>query len=927
MPQQRIVWTVLPYGRAEDGAFAGRLRVSIVVSPRLTPLAADEQTLGAFQEWLNWPQTLNDARFGLRIGAAPPIDLQVISQVDPALWTRLFSPATPVAGFVFKNMALVNLRSFAVRNVLGLMRKHYGALAVQSAGTHPTLLPWKNAHPGLKGMLTELGTRTQKINLGNQQIEVPLPGFDRFFDQDNPEGLERRLGDLVFGPRSRFQAEATGVGVDEQGNPVTGATFPVRALPPDWIDPIGGGASAPVMSQFSTAAEYTLYQANRFYRREPLTKNRIDQLAAQDQLRRPKLVNVPKPPPAPDYDFHRIVASFADYPAVLRALGLVIDCVLPADSAIDQQVSAGPQAQGVMGLVLKWSNAHKPQDDSCPRTAWFANKERFTTRARTIDHERGLLRLVGAHDKWNLGKDSPFDVYQVDPDGAALKTVNFLLSAQNLIAKSLSLGAAGEVTYSTGDKQPVAALRSGGLGVSRHGRAEMIAKSAAAAALKDQAIQAGTASSQNVVLFTEDVLRGYRVDVQSMPGGTAQIWQSLCRRHGIYRFIGTSDTIDVSGRRRVCQGRIDDQYRERRRRPRRSLPARIALPMDRLEPGRAASRPHAAVAYRSGERRARRGARGGEGRGDDRRERPGGELRRGEKQPAQTPLRCSLQVPRADRRSGRQQPRSEGSVPRDRRQRHTTRHLLALRTGRSSCARAPCANQRRRVPRAHGDPQQLECGNRRLSHDPEIPGRTLTASVGGLRVHERQRTTRRATEVVPTSVRAAWTVRRTVCKPGEHQDCVQYCRPRGRHPVRQGTVDEHRAGDARIAHRHCDDDFGTAEAAVRRQSHGRPAGAGTVRHPSREAGRNPVSARWRGGRGGAAADARLGAAWRQRPDGSRAERGGAAGAEPGARARGCAREGVARHTGVPDRARRAQRHAHRSVLHRDIRRRRRAEMG
>jgi hypothetical protein len=545
MPQQRIVWTVLPYGRAEDGEFAGRLRVSIVVSPRLTPLAPDEQRLGAFDEWLNWPQTLSSVTFGLRIGAAPAIDLKVISQPDPSLWTRLFTPTTPVAGFVFKNMALVNLHSFAVRNVLGLMRKHYGALAVQSASTHPTLLPWKNAHPGLKGMLTELGTRTEMINLGDRQIEVPLPGFDRFFDQDNPEGLERRLGDLVFGPKSRFLAEAAGIGVDQQGNPISGATFPVRALPPDWIDPSGGGPSAPVMSQFSTAAEYTLYQANRFYRREPLTKKRIDQLQAQDQLRRPKLVNVPKPPPAPEYDFHRIVASFADYPGVLRALGLVIDCVLPADSSIDQQVSAGPQAQGVMGLELKWSTAHKPQDDSCPRTAWFASKERFTTRARTIDHERGLLRLGGAHDKWNLGKDSPFDVYQVDPDGAALKTVNFLLSAQNLVAKSLSLGAAGEVTYSTGDKQPVAALRSGGLGVSRHGRAEVIAKSAASAALKDQAIQAGSASSQNIVLFTEDVLRGYRVDVQPMPGGTAQNWQSLCRRHGTYRFIGTADTVEL----------------------------------------------------------------------------------------------------------------------------------------------------------------------------------------------------------------------------------------------------------------------------------------------------------------------------------------------------------------------------------------------
>lgn len=542
MPQQRIVWTVLPYGRVEDGAFAGRLRVSIVVSPRLTPLAASEQTLGAFPEWLNWPETLSHVTLGLRIGAAPAIDLERISQADPSLWTRLFGSATPVAGFVFKNMALVNLRSFAVRNVLGLVRKHYGALAVQSASTHPTLLPWKNAHPGLKGMLTELGTRTQTINLGDRQIEVPLPGFDRFFDQDNPEGLERRLGDLVFGPRSRFQAAAAGIAVDAQGNPVSGPTFALRALPPDWIDPTGGGPSAPVMSQFSTAAEYTLYQANRFYRREPLTRKQMDQLAAQGQLRRPKLVNVPKPPPAPAYDFHRIVASFADYPSVLRALGLVIDCVLPADSAIDQQVSAGPQAQGLMRLELKWSDAHQIQEDSCPRTAWVANKERFTTRARTIDHDRGLLRLAGAHDKWNLGKDSPFDVYQVDPDGAALKTVNFLLTAQNLVAKSLSVGSAGEVTYSTGDKQPVAALRSGGLGVSRHGRAEAIAKSAAAAALKDQAIQAG--SAEHVVLFTEDVLRGYRVDAQPVPGGTPKEWQSLCRRHGTYRFIGTADTVE-----------------------------------------------------------------------------------------------------------------------------------------------------------------------------------------------------------------------------------------------------------------------------------------------------------------------------------------------------------------------------------------------
>jgi hypothetical protein len=543
MAQQRIIWTVLPHGRYTDGDHAGQLRVSIVASPRLTPEAADQQTLQSFPEWVRWPDSLKNVRFRLRIGAAA-VDLQPTSQADPDLWSRFFTGATPVAGFVFKNMAQVNLRSFAVRNVLGLLRTHYGGLAVQSAGTHPTLLPWKNAHPNLKGMLTDVGTRTQTINLGDRQIELPLPGFNRFFDQDNPEGLDRRLGDLVFGPKSRFRATAIGIGVDAQGNPVAGKAFPVRALPPDWSDPSGGGPAAPVMSQFSTAGEYTLYQANRFYRREPLTKARVDELNTQGQLRRAQLVNVPPPPPAPDYDFHQIVASFADYPALLRALGLVIDCALPANSPIDQQISALPSAQGVMGLELVWSGGHNPADDSRPRTAWVASKERFTTRPRSFDHDRGMLRLANAHDRWNLGKDSPFDVYQVDPDGAALKTVNFVLSAQNLVAKSLTPGAAGEVTYTTGDKQPVAALRSGGLGVSRHGRAAVVAADAASAALKDQAIRTGAGASQNIVLFTEDVIRGYRVDVQAMPGGVPGAWHSLCQRHGTYRFIGSGDTIE-----------------------------------------------------------------------------------------------------------------------------------------------------------------------------------------------------------------------------------------------------------------------------------------------------------------------------------------------------------------------------------------------
>src|SRR6185437_12150525 len=129
--------------------------------------------------------------------------------------------------------------------------------------------------------------------------------------------------------------------------------------------------------------------------------------------------------------------------------------------------------------------------------------------------------------------------------GSALKTVGFTLSAQNLVAKSLSIRQIdGEVTYTTGDKQPVAALRSGGLGVSRHGRASLVAQDAAAAVLKNQAVDAG--NGDKMVFFAEDVLRGYRVDVAAVPDAIKPgKWQTLCAREGSYRLIKSNETVTL----------------------------------------------------------------------------------------------------------------------------------------------------------------------------------------------------------------------------------------------------------------------------------------------------------------------------------------------------------------------------------------------
>ena len=116
MARQQILWTVMPYGREHrEGPLKGRRRVSIVVSPRLTPEAADEQVLSAFAQWLDWPETLLHLEFGLEI-AGDTVRLERIEDPalapDSALWQRLFPATLGVAGFQFKDMSQVNLRSF-----------------------------------------------------------------------------------------------------------------------------------------------------------------------------------------------------------------------------------------------------------------------------------------------------------------------------------------------------------------------------------------------------------------------------------------------------------------------------------------------------------------------------------------------------------------------------------------------------------------------------------------------------------------------------------------------------------------------------------------------------------------------------------------------------------------------------------------------
>ena len=515
MPTQKIIWTVLPKGYSRDG----ELVVSLVPSFRLTPQAPDEQVLKAFPDVLHWPALLAATGYRLRV-AANAFDLKPITRPDPVVWDRVFGGDLPVAGYVYNDLSKYNLRSFPVRTVVSYLHSHYGELAEQDGLARPSLFG-----PGsrLQGMLAEIGIGHSKRS----------PGIRRWFsDGRTQEGgttqLESGLNDDYFSDQGYAPGTVTGIDGQPHDNSTSfiGGRKLRRALPAHL-----SGAAA---SYFSGEPEYGLFQANRFYQR-PENDRPYQRLpvagAASPAIK------------APEFDFHRLASSFADAPALMRELGLVIDAVVVGSGKLVEQAQGQPQEllRGTMRLEVKHDGGwHVSTEESTPATAFWLTPKRFTCDTRTARHRAGLLRLSGARpigkqaQEFN-GKDRGFALTAVDPDGAALKTVGFALSLQDHLAKVSNpldpdtLSQPGELTYTTSQGETVAALRSGGITLVEHGRAGNVADDTIASSLKNDAVNSHL--GDKIVFYAEDVLRGYRVDVFTEQSG---VWNSLCQRVAEY---------------------------------------------------------------------------------------------------------------------------------------------------------------------------------------------------------------------------------------------------------------------------------------------------------------------------------------------------------------------------------------------------------
>ena len=225
----------------------------------------------------------------------------------------------------------------------------------------------------------------------------------------------------------------------------------------------------------------------------------------------------------PVFDFHRSVAMLREHPAVLRALGLIIDIKLSPS-----ELFADPSERFVQVLWPGSSQVPGLADVISPWTEF--GREFFP--ASTTNIHAGMVTLTDELNPPNSPEEARWDVVTVD--------VNNGVSRLRAAASALNISPPGDASEAN-DGSPesglaaLPALRTAGLLLVRKGRREDFA------ARRNASTRNAARSSMNEAVFTaDDLVLGYRLDISRSFGK----WFSLHRRSAQYR---VNDTIPIGG--------------------------------------------------------------------------------------------------------------------------------------------------------------------------------------------------------------------------------------------------------------------------------------------------------------------------------------------------------------------------------------------
>jgi hypothetical protein len=511
MPQQEIIWTVLPNGVSGAGANA-KLRLSVFVSPRLRLDGSEAvPTLDAFEDFRNWPARLASGGLAIDLivddGTAAPAPAAIVTTPapDPALWTALLGPATPVTSHQPGLGGEHFVSTYPTAPIASTISTGYNAAGEQSPYSPADNDTLKRAFPPLHRAIAPGRSQRRGRDLRSDARDLA--------DRDLASAHRRLSDTLLRHDDAMGFAKKLSAARSIAGRRVRAGRKKRQGMVPLILE---GDGAASAFAQFAA-----------FHRR-----------AAPGSARAPRARRA-----EPVKDFHEILTSLSEYPDLLRRLGLVIDLEIdaariPSSSAGElRRLRAKPRIAGVPEPQLK-TPATKylfslTGDSSLPLPLFCAAPRGSDGRpdgSRVEDSEivAGLLNLGLVRPDDPLGQAPQFGLMQIDLDGAGLK----LLNAFDAIVDGDTSG------------QPIArhdagapTLRSSGLSLVRARLSQQLTSDIERA----DELEASLNDSGGPVLFAEDLVRGYRIDVRRFDpdfqfgrrGSTSRVaWHSLHKRQG-----------------------------------------------------------------------------------------------------------------------------------------------------------------------------------------------------------------------------------------------------------------------------------------------------------------------------------------------------------------------------------------------------------
>jgi hypothetical protein len=481
MASQTLIFTALPNGFVNDRDTM-KCVLSVFVSPRLQPDA--DETLAPF-DLVEWPLLLQAGQFMCSvIAGGVPVPASVVTRADIDRWRSLFDASTFV-------------RPYQPDVPSGVISSY----------------PAAHLQRHIKAIYQEVAARSPLDPASTEFVAAALPDTVAAFRQQ------------------AFEQPAPTATNTERRHLLT------RAL-------LGAGDDATRAGHLQALVDLALENARQsrspagFPDFTPLVPESVDRenpFAAFLAFHRQPSGSLPRPRAARDteIDFHQRVAALGEYPAVLRELGLIIDLVID----LDDLPEASMDMPGRLRVVPQFSSGLKVGPGvRAPNTAYAYDRARLF-RPASRGAGGALDEFVGGLLNLRLPiADDPqvpqFTIIQNDIDTAGLRTLELLRAAAS---DSRTAPTARDRATDAG----VAAIRTAGISVVRHGHAGHLHTA------MEHAFDtlASVDSPEEVTLFADDLIRGWRVDVRD---STSRRWRSLHQRVGTYRFPGVEQPLSES---------------------------------------------------------------------------------------------------------------------------------------------------------------------------------------------------------------------------------------------------------------------------------------------------------------------------------------------------------------------------------------------